>query len=108
MFCNKGRIKISSFFLFFSPKMGKTDCWLPTDHLLAMLSAVRCLCRKMSGRFFIFCTKSKKLCTKNIWNPAGFQKPFVVYAENVEETPPKFSILSRKTYLCKINRTNRL
>ena len=69
MFCNKGRIKISSFFLFFSPKMGKTDCWLPTERLLAMLSAVRCLCRKMSGRFFIFCTKSKKLCTKKYSEP---------------------------------------
>ena len=108
MFCNKGRIKNSSFFLFLSPKMGKTNRLLPEKIVLAMLSAVRCLLRKMSGRFFIFCTKSKKLCTKNIRNPAGFQKPFVVYAENVEETPPKFSILSRKTYLCKINRTNRL
>ena len=107
MFCNKGRIKISSFF-FLSPKMGKTNRLLPKKIVLAMLSAVRRLSRKMSGRFFIFCTKSKKLCTKNIRNPAGFQEPFIVYAENVEETPPKFSILSRKTYLCKINRTNRL
>ena len=69
MFCNKGRIKISSFFLFFSPKMGKTDCWLPTERLLAMLSAVRCLCRKMSGRFFIFCTKSKKTLYKKYSEP---------------------------------------
>ena len=64
MFCNKGRIKISSFFLFLSPKMGKTNRLLPEKIVLAMLSAVRRLLRKMSGRFFIFCTKSKKLCTK--------------------------------------------
>lgn len=107
MFCNKGRIKISSFSLFSRRRWGKQIAGCRRKRLLAMLSAVRCLCRKMSGRF-LFLYKSKKLCTKNIWNSAGFQKPFVVYAENVEETLSKFSILSRKTYLCKINRTNRL
>ena len=109
MFCNKERIKISSFSLFFLAEDGEnrllvadgSACWRCCR--LSVVFAGKC-----RDVFLFFVQNQKKLCTKNIRNPAGFQKPFVVYAENVEETPPKFSILSRKTYLCKINRTNRL
>lgn len=108
MFCNKERIKISSFSLFFLAEDGE-------NRLLVADGSACWRCCRLSVVFagkcrdvFYFLYKSKKLCTKNIWNSAGFQKPFVVYAENVEETLSKFSILSRKTYLCKINRTNRL
>lgn len=107
MFCNKERIKISSFFLFSSPKMGKTDCWLPTEALAGDVVGCPLSLPENVGTFFIF-VQIKKTLYKKYSDPAGFQKPFVVYAENVEETPSKFSILSRKTYLCKINRTNRL
>ena len=64
MFCNKERIKISSFSLFSRRRWGKQIAGCRRKRLLAMLSAVRCLCRKMSGRFFIFCTKSKKTLYK--------------------------------------------
>lgn len=108
MFCNKGRIKISSFFSFSLAEDGENKSFVAGKNRAGDVVGCPLSFAENVGTFFIFCTKSKKLCTKNIRNPAGFQKQFVVYAENVEETLSKFSILSRKTYLCKINRTNRL
>lgn len=69
MFCNKERIKISSFFLFSSPKMGKTDCWLPTEALAGDVVGCPLSLPENVGTFFIFCTKSKKTLYKKYSEP---------------------------------------
>ncbi len=66
MFCNKGRIKISSFFLFFSPKMGKTDCWLPTEALAGDVVGCPLSLPENVGTFFYFLYKIKRSLYKNI------------------------------------------
>ena len=64
MFCNKERIKISSFSLFFSPKMGKTDCWLPTEALTSDVVGCPLSLPENVGTFFYFLYKIKKTLYK--------------------------------------------
>ena len=64
MFCNKERIKISSFFLFSSPKMGKTDCWLPTEALASDVVGCPLSLPENVGTFFYFLYKIKKTLYK--------------------------------------------
>ena len=64
MFCNKERIKISSFFLFSSPKMGKTDCWLPTEALAGDVVGCPLSLPENVGTFFYFLYKIKKTLYK--------------------------------------------
>ena len=64
MFCNKERIKISSFFLFPSPKMGKTDCWLPTEALASDVVGCPLSLPENVGTFFYFLYKIKKTLYK--------------------------------------------
>ena len=64
MFCNKERIKISSFSLFFSPKMGKTDCWLPTEALASDVVGCPLSLPENVGTFFYFLYKIKKTLYK--------------------------------------------
>lgn len=64
MFCNKERIKISSFFLFPSPKMGKTDCWLPTEALAGDVVGCPLSLPENVGTFFYFLYKIKKTLYK--------------------------------------------
>ena len=64
MFCNKERIKISSFFLFSSPKMGKTDCWLPTEALASDVVGCPLSLPENVGTFFYFLYKIKRTLYK--------------------------------------------
>lgn len=67
MFCNKERIKISSFFLFSSPKMGKTDCWLPTEALAGDVVGCPLSLPENVGMFFCFLYKIKKNFVQKIF-----------------------------------------
>ena len=73
MFCNKERIKISSFFLFSSPKMGKTDCWLPTEALAGDVVGCPLSLPENVGTFFYFLYKIKKNFVQKIF---GTQQAF--------------------------------
>lgn len=66
MFCNKERIKISSFFLFSSPKMGKTDCWLPTEALAGDVVGCPLSLPENVGTFFYFLYKKTKCFVQKI------------------------------------------
>lgn len=69
MFCNKERIKISSFSLFFSPKMGKTDCWLPTEALASDVVGCPLSLPENVGTSFYFLYKIKKTLYKKYSEP---------------------------------------
>lgn len=60
MFCNKGKIKISSFFLFSSLKMGKTACWLLTETLAGDVVGCPSSFPENVGTFFYFFVQNPK------------------------------------------------
>lgn len=67
MFCNKERIKISSFFLFSSPKMGTTDCWLPTEALAGDVVGCSLSFPENVGTFFYFFVQNQKNFVQKIF-----------------------------------------
>ena len=64
MFCNKGRIKISSFFCFPSPKMGKTSRLLPGKNHAGDVVGCPLSLPENVGTFFYFLYKIKKTLYK--------------------------------------------
>lgn len=69
MFCNKGKIKISSFFLFSSLKMGKTACWLLTETLAGDVVGCPSSFPENVGTFFYFLYKIQKTLYKKYPEP---------------------------------------